>query len=155
MDLNLPPRLAGQFLSAPALWGAQVAEVSRRLGQVLPEHHHGLLPAPPAPAVAIDEDPTPILRLQRGEVNTDGYYYSYKPAIDQPIAVAHLSFRYGPIEIEGAERANKVESPYAGQVYSIARRPAKEKAARKRLAISISLTRGWRSRRSITVMPVT
>ena len=50
VDLNLPPRLAGQFLSAPAIPRAQVAEVSRRLGQVLPEHHHGLLPAPPAPA---------------------------------------------------------------------------------------------------------
>ena len=109
VDLNLPPRLAGQFLSAPAIPRAQVAEVSRRMGQVLPEHHHGLLPATPAPAVGIDEDPTPILRLQRGEVNASGYYYGYRPAIDRPIAVAHLSFRYGPIEIEGAERTNRVE----------------------------------------------
>ena len=134
VDLHLPPRLAGQFLSAPAIPRAQVAEVSRRLGHVLPEHHHGLLPSTPAPAVGIDEDPTPILRLQRGEVNVSGYYYGYKSEIDRPIAVAHLSFRYGPIEIEGSERTTRLESFYAGQVYSIARRPAKEKTARKRLA---------------------
>ena len=57
VELNLPPRLAGQFLSAPAIPRAQVAEVSRRLGQALPERHHGLLPGTPAPAVGIDEDP--------------------------------------------------------------------------------------------------
>ena len=44
------------------------------------------------------------------------------------------SFRYGPIEIETSERANRLEAFHAGQVYSITRRPAKEKAARKRLA---------------------
>ena len=100
MELNLPPRLACQFLSAPAIPRAQVAEVSRRLGQALPERHHGLLPGTPAPAVGIDEDPVLILRLQRGHVNTGGYYYGYRHEVDHPIGVAHLSFRYGPIEIE-------------------------------------------------------
>ena len=52
----------------------------------------------------------------------------------RPVAVAHVSFRYGPIEIETSERVNRLETFQAGQVYSIARRPAKEKAARKRLA---------------------
>ena len=51
VELNLEPRLAGQLLSAPAIPRAQVAEVSRRLGQTLPERHHGLLPGTPAPAV--------------------------------------------------------------------------------------------------------
>ena len=134
VELGLPPRLAGQFLAAPAIPRTQVAEVSRRLGQVLPEPYHGLLPSTPAPAVGIDEDPTPILRLQRGEVNTSGYYYGYKPEIDRPVGVAHLGFRYGPIEIEGSERVNRLEAFHAGQLYSIARRPAKEKMARKRLA---------------------
>jgi superfamily II DNA or RNA helicase len=134
VELNLEPRLAGQLLSAPAIPRAQVAEVSRRLGQTLPERHHGLLPATPAPAVGIDEDPVPIMRLLRGQVYAGGYYYGHKPDIDRPVAVAHVSFRYGPIEIETSERANRLEAFQAGQVYSIARRPAKEKAARKRLA---------------------
>ena len=134
VELNLPPRLACQLLSAPAIPRAQVAEVSRRLGQALPERHHGLLPGTPAPAVGIDEDPVVILRLQRGHVSANGYYYGYKHEIDRPIAVAHLSFRYGPIEIEPSERATRLEAFHAGQVYSIARRPAKEKAARKRLS---------------------
>lgn len=133
VELNLPPRLACQLLSAPAIPRAQVAEVSRRLGQALPERHHGLLPAPPAPAVAIDEDPVLILRLQRGHVRMGGHYYSYKQEIDYPIGVAQLSFRYGPVEIQTSERASRLEAFRAGQVYSIVRRPAKEKAARRRL----------------------
>ncbi|MBR1278183.1 DEAD/DEAH box helicase [Bradyrhizobium sp. AUGA SZCCT0283] len=134
VELNLPPRLACQLLSAPAIPRAQVAEVSRRLGQALPERHHGLLPGAPAPAVEIDEDPVLILRLQRGHVNASGYYYGYKQEIDRKIAVAHLSFRYGPIEIEASERASRMEAFHAGQVYSITRRPGKERAARKRLS---------------------
>ena len=58
----------------------------------------------------------------------------YKRDIDRPIAVAHLSFRYGPIEIEASERASWLEAFHAGQVYSITRRPGKERAARKRLS---------------------
>ena len=134
VELHLPPRLACQFLSAPAIPRDQVAEVSRRLGQLLPEHHHGLLPGTPAPAVVIDEEPTPILRLQRGEVNTSGYYYAHRHPGDLPIAVAHLSFRYGPIEIESSQRAERLEGFHAGQVYSITRRPGKERGVRKRLA---------------------
>jgi len=134
VELNLPPRLACQLLSAPAIPRAQVAEVSRRLGQALPERHHGLLPGTPTPAVGIDEDPIPILRLQRGQVNTNGYYYGHRHESNRPIAVAHLSFRYGEIEIESSERASRLEAFHAGQVYSITRRPGKERAARNRLA---------------------
>ena len=134
VEPNLPPRLSSQLLSAPAIPRSQIAEVSRRLGQVLPESYHGLLPGPPAPAIVIDEDPVPVLRLRRGEVNSVSYYYSYKQETDRPIGVAHLSFRYGPIEVETSERLNRVEAFHAGQVHSVLRRPAKEKAARKRLA---------------------
>ncbi len=133
VELDLPPRLACQLLSAPEIPRAQVADVSRRLGQALPERHHGLLPGTPAPAVGIDQDPTPIMRLQRGHVISNGYYYGHRQEDDRPIAVAHLSFRYGPIEIDSAERAVRLEAFHAGQVYSIVRRPAMEKALRKRL----------------------
>jgi len=134
VELDLPPRLASQLLSAPAIPRAQVAEVSRRLGQQLPERHQGLLPGTPTPAVVIDEDPVVVLRLQRGQVNELGYYYNYRPEVDGPVAVAHLSFRYGPVEIETSERVNRPEAFHAGRVCSIMRRPAKEKSARKRLA---------------------
>lgn len=76
-QLDLPPRLAHQILSAPAIPRALVEEVSRRLSQKLPELHHGLLPAPPAVAVPIEEDPRPVLRLRRGHVMS---YYSYSRA---------------------------------------------------------------------------
>jgi superfamily II DNA or RNA helicase len=134
VELNLPPRLASRLLSAPAIPRSQIAEVSRRLGLVLPESHHGLLPSKPASAIVIDESPVPVLRLQRGEVRSGGYYYRYEQEIDRPIAVAHLSFRYGPIEIETSERIDRLEAFHAGQVYSIVRRPTQEKAARKNLS---------------------
>ena len=134
VELNLPPRLACQFLSAPALPRSQIAEVSRLLGKQLSERYHGLLPGTPAAAVKLDEDPIPVLRLQRGKVDTGGYYfYRNRPQDDGPIAVARLSVRYGSIEVDPSERANPLESFYAGQVYSVTRRPAREKAPRKRL----------------------
>ena len=73
VQLGLPPRLAFQILSAPPIPRAQVEEVSRRLDQKLPESHHGLLPAPPTVAVTIEEDPQPVLRLQRGHLSS--FYY--------------------------------------------------------------------------------
>ncbi len=134
VQLGLAPRLACRFLSAPPIPRAQAEEVSRRLSQKLPELHHGLLPAPPAPAVTIDEDPIPVLRLRLGQVNRSYYYYRSNEDAPGPVAVADLGFRYGPFEIEPSQRASRLELFQAGQVYAVARRPAKERQARKRLA---------------------
>jgi superfamily II DNA or RNA helicase len=132
--LDLPPQLAFQLLSAPAIPRDQVAEVSRRLGQTLPERHHGVLPGTPAPAAQIDEDPVPILRLKLGRLNTRPYYSYERRDPPGTIAVAQLSFRYGPIEIDGSDRANRVEAFQSNQVYVVKRRQPKERNARKRLA---------------------
>jgi superfamily II DNA or RNA helicase len=131
VELNLPPRLAYQLLSAPAIPRAQVAEVARRLGQKLPEVHHGLLPGAPAATIKIEENPVPVLRLMRGRAPTYAPFYQKIP--DQ-MPVAHLSFRYGPIEINLAERANRIEAFHGGQVYAVSRRRPKEKDALQRLA---------------------
>jgi superfamily II DNA or RNA helicase len=131
VELNLPPRLACQFLSAPTIPRDQVAEVSRRLGQKLPADHRGLLPSTPADAVQIDQEPVPVLRLRLGRASQ--YIYGRRDP-SGPVAVAHLSFRYGPIEIDGLERTNRLEAFQSGQVYVIKRRQPKERNARKRLA---------------------
>lgn len=131
VELNLPARLAYQLLSAPAIPRAQVAEVARRLGEKLPEVHHGLLPGPPATAVKIEENPVPILRLKLGRASSNSYYYRDIP---DRMPVAHLSFRYGPVEIELSERANRIEVFQGGQVYAVSRRRLEEKNARKRVA---------------------
>jgi len=130
VELNLPPRLAYQLLSAPAISRAQVAEVARRLGQRLPEVHHGLLPAPPAAAVKIEQDPVPILRLRLGRAMAHAFYHRDAPTV---MPVAHLSFRYGPVEIDPSERASRLEAFQGGQVYAVSRRRAKESDAFKRL----------------------
>lgn len=134
VQLGLPPRLACQFLAAPAIPRAQLEEVSRRLSQRLPELHHGLLPVPPAAAVLIDEDPRPVLRLKLGHVGAGYYYYRNKSEQSGPAGVASLGFRYGGFDIDPTQRANRLELFQGGQVYAIARRQAKERQARKRLA---------------------
>lgn len=133
-ELSLPPRLACQLLSAPAIPRAQVEEVSRRLGQKLPERHHGLLPSTPAAAVQVDEEPVPVLRFTLGRSGASSYYFHSKRERPGPVAVARLSFRYGPIEIDGSARASRLETFQSGQVYVIKRRLPKERNARKRLA---------------------
>lgn len=135
VQLGLPPRLACQFLAAPAIPRTQLEEVSRRLSQRLPELHHGLLPVPPAAAMLIDEDPRPVLRLKLGHTNA-GYYYYYRNKSEQPgpAGVASLGFRYGGFDIDPTQRASRLELFQGGQVYAITRRQGKERQARKRLA---------------------
>ncbi|HEV2157357.1 DEAD/DEAH box helicase [Bradyrhizobium sp.] len=134
VQLGLPPRLACQFLAAPSIPRAQLEEVSRRLSQRLPELHHGLLPVPPAATVLIDEDPRPVLRLKLGHVGASYYYYRHKNEQAGPAGVASLGFRYGGFDIDPSQRASRLELFQGGQVYAIARRQAKERQARKRLA---------------------
>jgi superfamily II DNA or RNA helicase len=133
VETGLPARLAHRMLSAPLIPRAQVAEVARRLGQKLPAVHHGVLPAQPVAATPIDQDPTPVLRLTLAQPEVSGYYY-YNHDKLEPMPVAHLSFRYGPAEIELAERATKVEAFQAGKVFAVSRRRAREKEALGRLS---------------------
>jgi superfamily II DNA or RNA helicase len=131
VELNLPPRLAYQILSAPAIPRAQVAEVASRLGQKIPEVHHGVLPAPPAAAVKIAENPVPILRLRLGRAMAYASFYRDAATV---MPVAHLSFRYGPIEVDSSERRSRLEVFQGGQVYAVSRRRALEGDVFKRLS---------------------
>jgi len=128
VESQMPSQLAYRMLSAPLIPRAQVAEVARRLGQRLPAVHHDLLPAPPASAVKIDVDPTPILRLS---VRPAAHSYPYNVTSRMPLA--HLSFGYGAVEIEPSEKARIVEVFHGGQVHEVTRRPARERDASKRL----------------------
>lgn len=126
---GLPARLAHRMLSVPVIPRAQVAEVARQLGQKLPSVHHDLLPAPLVAATVIDENPTPVLRLMLGRPSANAFYYT----ASEPKPVAHLSFRYGPAEIELAEKTTQVEVFHDGQIFAVSRRRAKEKEALGRL----------------------
>jgi superfamily II DNA or RNA helicase len=130
VELSLPPRLAYQILSAPPLPRAQLAEIAGRLGQKIPENHHGVLPAPPAATVKITDAPVPILRLRLGRAAAYASFYR-DPAMVMP--VAHLSFRYGPLEIDSTENRIRLEVFQGGQVYTLTRRRALESDAFARL----------------------
>ncbi len=130
VETGLPARLAHRILSAPVIPRTLVAEVARRLAQKLPPVHHDLLPAPPIAATAIDENPTAVLRLMLGRLSANAFYYYGTP---KQMPVAHLSFRYGPAEIEPSEKT-LVEVFHDGRVFAVSRRRAKEKEALNRLA---------------------
>jgi superfamily II DNA or RNA helicase len=131
VELNLPPRLAYQILSAPPIPRAQVAEVASRLGQKIPEVHHAVLPAPPAAAVKITEGPVPILRLRLGRAMAYASFYRETASV---MPVAHVSFRYGPVEVDSSERRSRLEVFQGGQVYALSRRRALETDIFQRLS---------------------
>ncbi|UPK39656.1 DEAD/DEAH box helicase [Bradyrhizobium sp. 186] len=131
--LDMPPRLAGHLLSAPSIPRAELDEVSRQLGRRLPVRHHDLLPSKPAQATKIDAPPVPVLRLMPGKESPIAFYYRSREQKSDPIGIAQLHFRYGPVEIESTKRGARLEAFHAGQVYEIVRRQPKEKQARKRL----------------------
>jgi superfamily II DNA or RNA helicase len=131
VELNLPPRLAYQILSAPPIPRARIAEVASRLGQKIPEIHHAVLPAPPAAAVKIAEAPAPILRLRLGRAMAYASYYRDAATV---MPVAHLSFRYGPIEVDSSEHRSRLEVFQGGRVYALSRRRALESDVFKRLS---------------------
>ncbi|HEV7880010.1 MAG TPA: SWIM zinc finger family protein, partial [Bradyrhizobium sp.] len=130
VELNLPPRLAHQILSAPPLPRAQLAEVATRLGQKIPVIHHDVLPAPPAAAVKITEAPVPILRLKLGRAAAYASWYRDAATV---MPVAHLSFRYGPLEVDSTESRIRLEVFQNGQVYTLSRRRALESSKFERL----------------------
>src|SRR5882724_1784886 len=59
------------------------------------------------------------------------FYHRDGPTV---MPVAHLSFRYSPVEIDPSERASRLEAFQGGQVYAVSRRRAKERDAFKRLS---------------------
>ena len=123
VECSLPARLVRQLLSAPVIARAHVEQVARLLAAKLPSLDQQLLPPPPSPAIDIDVAPVPVLRLIRLRDHYGGGSTVIRP-----------SFRYGAIEIEPSEKADRVETFSEGQVYAVVRRTAAERKALKRLA---------------------
>lgn len=128
VDTGLAPRTAFHLLSAPVVPPALIGEVARRLRQRLPSLDAALLPATPAETVRIDTKPVPVLRLLRGP--SSGYRYSD----DDPLGLARLSFRYGPVEIQASEKLMQVEAFHDARIHVVSRNRAEERKASKRLA---------------------
>jgi superfamily II DNA or RNA helicase len=128
VDLPLPRQLSHRLLNAPAIAPAHVQQVSQTLGRHLPAGTN-LVPKPPEPAVIVEEEPTPLLRLMLAKSNTGAFYRS--SAIDVPIA--RLAFRYGPIDVPPGELSPVVETVIANRIHQAKRRPSREKEAIKKL----------------------
>jgi superfamily II DNA or RNA helicase len=128
-ETGLAPRLAYQLLSAPLIPRAHVEQVARRLAEKLPSINHDALPVPPAPAIEIVEEPVPVLRLATLH-RSDAHSIYRRP---EQFALATLTFRYGPAEIDPLEKDKRAEVFRDGQVYAVSRKLGKEREASKRL----------------------
>ncbi|MBW8880192.1 MAG: SWIM zinc finger family protein [Asticcacaulis sp.] len=121
--IGLSPRTANRLLSAPAISRTMVDQVARNLEIRLPPTHHDLLPAHPAPAVDIRDNPVPVLRLGLSKPSPYNYYGS-----PDSVALARLTWRYGPAVIEPLEKSAKPKlSSTAAPMSSIATRAASAK----------------------------
>jgi superfamily II DNA or RNA helicase len=132
IDTGIAPQTAHQLINAPILPPAVIGEVARRLKQRLPSLDAALLPAPPAEAVKIEAKPVPILRLLSGSEAGYGYGSRYD-LDDDPLGLASLSFRYGPVEIEATAKQAEFEAFHDGRIHAVTRSRADEKKTSKRL----------------------
>jgi superfamily II DNA or RNA helicase len=128
VDAGLPARSAHHLLAAPAIAPGQVAMVANRLGMALPGIRPDLLPVPPEPAPRIAENPVPVLRLGLARSAT------YQWRLPDLVPTAQLSFRYGPAELGPFEKQTQIDAFHDGRLYTIERRPAREKEAFRQLA---------------------
>ena len=122
VQLPVSPRISHQLLSAPAIPPAQAATVATALRQVLPTGT-GLAPKPPQPAIRVTDDPVAVLRLMVGKP-----YYDHYGSAGPVLAIAGLSFRYGPVRVEVTEARPIVDGFRDGRMYEAVRRPSLEKA---------------------------
>ncbi len=128
VSLPLPRQLSHRLLNAPAIAPAHVEQVSRTLGRHLPAGAN-LVPKPPAPAIVVNEAPTPVLRLMLIK-NAVG---QYNRAASSDLPVARLAFRYGPIDVPLSETRPVVEALHENQLYQARRHPSREKQALDKL----------------------
>ncbi len=124
VSLPLPRQLSHRLLNAPAIAPAHVEQVSRTLGRHIPAASN-LIPKPLAPPIALNEAPTPVLRLMLMK-NALGPF-SRSASADLP--VARLAFRYGPIDVPFSETRPVMEALIENQLYQARRHPSREKLA--------------------------
>ena len=128
IGLSLPPHLAHRLLNAPAISPAYIAKVGQTLSRFLPDHAE-LIPKPPAPPTLVDAPPVPVIRLMLATETINAYYRV--PPTDMP--VAHLSFRYGPVDVALGETRPLIETINGNRRYLAKRSPSQEKDFLSRL----------------------
>ncbi len=135
VSLPLAPQLAHRLLNAPSIAPSHVSQVSETLARYLPSDSP-FVPKPPEPAVVIDADPKPTLRLLLGEdLEEDEDFDNYEnfDLMTADIALARLTYNYGPIPVPVGENRPVVEAVIGSRRYQAKRQPSWEKRILSRL----------------------
>lgn len=140
IDLGLAPKLAFRLVAAPPMPMEHAAKLSDRMAQKLP-NLAPLAPPPPAPPVLFTEPPRFALRLMRAELplqNTSApqYYHHGWQVPTEPVGLARVIFRYGPVDIGIAEAKKTLTRFRDGRLIEIHRDQRVEAAALKELRAS-------------------
>ena len=140
IDLGLAPKLAFRLVAAPPMPMEHAALLSERMAQKLP----ALAPqAPPLPAppVLFAEPPRFALRLMRAELplqhtSAPQYYHHGWQVPTEPVGLARVVFRYGPVDIEMTETKENLTRFRDGRLIEIHRDRRAETEALKELRAS-------------------
>ena len=137
IDLGVSPKLARALVAAPPAPIAHAALLSEKIAQRAPEIA-ALRPPPPAPPVLWTKPPQIVLKLTRGDLPVEGgqdhryRYYGYQEPTE-PVGLARLAFRYGPVDVELGEQKSSILRYHDGALLEIQRDARTETAALKRL----------------------
>lgn len=138
IDLGLAPKLAFRLVGAPPAPVEHAALLAERMAQKLPGLAP-LAPPPPAPPVLYTEPPRLALRLMRAELPLESSaashyssYYGWREPTE-PVGLARVVFRYGPVDIGLAGAKDTLTRFHQGGLVEIHRDRQAETAALKTL----------------------
>ena len=137
LALNVDSGVAVAILAAPPLPARLAGKVAQLIEQRAPRAA-AARPASAEPPLRIEQSPVPALRLFGAELpaelpeNATLRHSSWRyaaPPETEIVALARLSFRYGPATLPHGETAAVVSTVAHGRVLEIVRRPEEEAAA--------------------------
>jgi superfamily II DNA or RNA helicase len=138
IDLGVSPKLARALVAAPPAPITHAALLSEKMATRAPEIA-ALRPPPPAPPVLWTRPPHIVLKLIRGDLQVEGgedhhryRYYGYQERTE-PVGLARLAFRYGPVDVEHGEQKATILRYHDGALIEIQRDARTEAAALKTL----------------------
>ncbi|MHB8886172.1 MAG: DEAD/DEAH box helicase [Methylovirgula sp.] len=141
IETGLAPRIATALLDAPPVPAEHVAALGEAMSVRIPLAAKAR-PLPPSAPVEITEKPAIVLRLFRADLlpETPGYSlqarfpYGYEEQTE-PVGLARLLFRYGPIEVPHGEPKPVLMRVHDGKLIEIHRSLKTEKDAARLLTV--------------------
>ena len=126
ISLPLSAPIAYRLINAPAISLGLIEQVGRSLSKYLPPGSD-LIPKPPPPAISVDTEPRPVVRLLVHPSGSNG------ATVGVEMPLARLTFHYGPVAVPVGEIKPIIEALVGSQLYRARRMPTREREIIARL----------------------